>query len=50
MRGQAADIRMPDRDFNQMHRAAMSLSAGGVGRYRRSRFIHLDTGAVRSWG
>lgn len=50
MRGQAADIRMPDRDFSQLHRAALSLQAGGVGRYRRSRFIHLDTGAVRNWG
>jgi uncharacterized protein YcbK (DUF882 family) len=50
MRGQAADIRMPDRDFNQLHRAALSLEAGGVGRYRRSRFIHLDTGPVRNWG
>ena len=50
MRGQAADIRMPDRDFRTLHRAAMSLKAGGVGRYRRSRFVHLDSGPVRSWG
>lgn len=50
MRGQAADIRMTDRDFNQLHKAALSLHAGGVGRYRRSGFIHLDTGTVRNWG
>ena len=50
MRGMAADIRMPDRDFGELHRAALALQGGGVGRYRRSRFIHLDTGPVRSWG
>lgn len=50
MQGQAADIRMPDRDFNQLHKAALSLEAGGVGRYRRSRFVHVDTGPVRNWG
>ena len=50
MRGMAADIRMPDRDFKQLHRAALDLQGGGVGRYRRSKFIHLDTGPVRSWG
>lgn len=50
MRGQAVDIRMPDRDFNTLHRAALAMEAGGVGRYRRSRFIHVDTGPVRRWG
>jgi len=50
MKGMAVDIRMPDRDYKSLHRAAMSLHAGGVGRYRRSRFVHIDTGPVRSWG
>lgn len=50
MRGMAVDIRMPDRKFTHLHKAALELQAGGVGRYRRSGFIHLDTGAVRRWG
>ena len=50
MRGMAADIRMPDRDYHQLHRAALAMRSGGVGRYRRSRFLHLDTGPVRNWG
>ena len=50
MYGKAVDIRMPGRDFNDLHRAAVSLQAGGVGRYRRSQFVHLDTGPVRHWG
>jgi uncharacterized protein YcbK (DUF882 family) len=50
MRGQAVDIRMPDRDFNTLHHAALAMEAGGVGRYRHSRFIHIDTGPVRRWG
>lgn len=50
MKGMAVDIRMPDRDYTSLHRAALSLHAGGVGRYRRSRFLHIDTGPVRTWG
>lgn len=50
MRGQAVDIRMPDRDFNALHHAALVMEAGGVGRYRNSQFIHVDTGPVRRWG
>lgn len=46
----AVDIRMPDRDFRDLHRAAVALQAGGVGRYGSSQFIHIDTGPVRYWG
>jgi len=49
MEGRAIDIRVPDRSLDQLHRAALSLHAGGVGLYRKSRFVHLDTGRVRSW-
>ena len=50
IKGMAVDIRMPDRNFSSLHRAAISLRAGGVGRYRRSHFVHIDTGPVRTWG
>ncbi len=50
MKGMAADIRMPDRNYSDLHRAAVSLKTGGVGRYGRSRFVHIDSGPVRTWG
>lgn len=49
MKGQAADLRLKSRSVTQMHRAASSLHAGGVGRYYGSRFVHMDCGDVRTW-
>ena len=49
MQGKAADVVIPGYSVRQMRQAAISLQAGGVGSYRRSRFIHVDTGPVRSW-
>ena len=50
MKGQAADIRLPGRSVSQISRAAISCSAGGVGKYSRSNFVHVDCGDVRVWG
>ncbi|MBM1218942.1 DUF882 domain-containing protein [Ponticoccus sp. SC2-23] len=50
MRGQAADLRLTDRSVSQMARAAAACRAGGVGRYSGSNFVHMDCGAVRTWG
>ena len=50
LRGQAADLRLRNRSVSQMARAAAALNAGGVGRYSRSDFVHMDCGPVRSWG
>ena len=50
MKGQAADIRLPSRTVAQISKAAISCSAGGVGRYSRSNFVHMDCGPVRVWG
>lgn len=47
--GRAIDIRVPNRDLSTLHDAALSLSAGGVGYYPRSDFVHVDTGRVRRW-
>ena len=50
MKGQAADLRLKSRSVSQMARAAASCSSGGVGKYSRSNFVHIDCGPVRSWG
>jgi uncharacterized protein YcbK (DUF882 family) len=50
MKGMAVDIAMQTRSVRQIWRAGLSLGAGGVGRYSRSHFVHLDSGPVRRWG
>lgn len=50
MKGQAADLRLSNRSVSQMSKAAASCNAGGVGRYSRSNFVHIDCGVVRLWG
>ncbi len=48
-KGQAIDIRLPDRDLRDVKKVALNMGEGGVGYYSRSGFVHLDTGRVRSW-
>ena len=50
MKGQAADLRLSTRSVGQMARAAAACRAGGVGKYSRSNFVHMDCGDVRTWG
>ncbi len=50
MRGQAADRRLASRSVSQMAKAASACNAGGVGKYSRSNFVHMDCGQVRNWG
>lgn len=50
MRGQAIDLRLAGTPLTHLHRAALSLAAGGVGYYPASDFVHVDTGPLRSWG
>jgi len=49
MRGMALDVTHPLRSVDALAQAAHALGAGGVGRYDRSGFIHIDSGAPRSW-
>jgi uncharacterized protein YcbK (DUF882 family) len=49
MKGQAADLRLSSRSVGQVAGAAAACNAGGVGRYSRSNFTHMDCGVVRSW-
>ncbi len=50
MKGQAVDLRLDGRSVGQIAKAAMACSAGGVGKYSRSNFVHMDCGPVRVWG
>ncbi|PIE10326.1 MAG: Tat pathway signal protein [Rhodobacterales bacterium] len=50
LRGEAADLQLRSRSVNQIARAAQSCQGGGVGRYSRSNFVHMDCGPVRTWG
>lgn len=50
MRGQAADLRLSSRSVGQMAKAAAACASGGVGKYSRSNFVHMDSGPVRTWG
>lgn len=50
LKGQAADLRLGSRSVNQIFRAATACSAGGVGKYSSSNFVHMDCGDVRTWG
>jgi len=49
MQGRAVDVRLPGRPLRELHQAALTMRAGGVGYYATSNFIHLDTGRVRNW-
>lgn len=49
MQAQAADLRLKSRSISQMASAAKSCSAGGVGTYRGSNFVHMDCGPIRTW-
>jgi uncharacterized protein YcbK (DUF882 family) len=49
MKGEAADLRLQSRSVSQIYQAAMACSAGGVGKYNRSNFVHMDCGPIRTW-
>ncbi len=49
MRGMAADLKLTSRSISQMAKAAVACHAGGVGKYNRSNFVHMDCGPVRTW-
>jgi len=47
--GRAIDVRMPGVDCAGLAACAEDLKRGGVGYYRASDFVHLDTGRFRTW-
>jgi uncharacterized protein YcbK (DUF882 family) len=50
LKGQAIDVRFPDYPTRRIRDAALKVGRGGVGYYRKSDFVHVDTGQVRRWG
>ncbi len=50
IKAMAVDLSLGTRSVGQVASAARSLNAGGVGRYSRSAFTHVDSGPVRQWG
>jgi len=47
--GKASDIRVEGVELANLHKAALSLRAGGVGFYPVSNFVHVDVARVRNW-
>ncbi len=47
--GRAIDVRLAGVDCADLAAAALAIARGGVGYYRAPNFVHLDTGAHRSW-
>ena len=49
LEGRAIDVRLRGVPCDTLAQLALDRSRGGVGYYRRSDFVHVDTGRVRSW-
>lgn len=49
MDGRAIDVRLRGVSCATLRDLAIAAGRGGVGYYRRSDFVHLDTGRVRFW-
>ena len=49
MQGKALDFRLPGTDTAKLRDAARKMKRGGVGYYKKSDFIQIDTGRVRNW-
>jgi uncharacterized protein YcbK (DUF882 family) len=49
LEGRAIDVRLAGVDCGALAARAQELTRGGVGYYRSSDFVHLDTGAYRTW-
>lgn len=50
LQGKALDISHPKHPVGRLIAIAEDLKVGGVGAYRASGFVHLDSGPVRTWG
>jgi uncharacterized protein YcbK (DUF882 family) len=49
MEGRAIDVRLHECSCADLRDVALAAAKGGVGFYRRSDFVHIDTGRFRTW-
>lgn len=49
MKGKAIDIAIPNVGLDRLRRTALNLHSGGVGYYPGAGFVHIDSGAFRTW-
>lgn len=49
MQGRAIDVRLRGFSTAKLGELAMAAARGGVGYYRSSDFVHIDTGRIRRW-
>jgi uncharacterized protein YcbK (DUF882 family) len=49
MQGRALDVRLRHCPCSDLRDLALAAKHGGVGYYQRSDFVHIDTGAFRTW-
>jgi uncharacterized protein YcbK (DUF882 family) len=49
MQGRAIDLRLHGCSCSKLRDLALVAAKGGVGYYRRSDFVHIDTGRFRTW-
>lgn len=49
MEGRAIDVRLRNCSCEDLRDLALAAAKGGVGYYKRSNFVHLDTGSFRTW-
>ena len=49
LQGRALDVRLKSCPCTNLRDLALAAKQGGVGYYRRSDFVHIDTGAFRTW-
>ena len=47
--GRAIDVRLTSAKTADLRDSAIALQRGGVGYYPESNFVHVDTGAFRTW-
>ncbi len=49
MQGRALDVRLHGCSCSKLRDLALLAAKGGVGYYKRSDFVHIDTGRFRTW-
>lgn len=50
VKAMAIDMKIPGYSVRSIARAAEAMKFGGVGRYSRSNFVHIDSADFRTWG